>query len=141
MAEVEARSRNNPTWNQVVRILGKNETENFMHFFLSICFLCMQYTEENRAFVVALITRRCHVLFEIFCRLAHEDEVLEKVQSGYFGADFKSLTPQKLDDIYRDYFITDNALLASADQLAKYYNLNRDLPEFVIVDELLIHGR
>lgn len=66
MAEVEARSRNNPTWNQVVRILGKNETENFMHFFLSICFLCMQYTEENRAFVVALITRRCHILLKYF---------------------------------------------------------------------------
>lgn len=141
MAEVEARSRHNPTWNQVVGILGKNEAENFMHFFLSICFLCIQYTEENRAFVVALITRRCHVLFEIFCRLAHEDEVLEKVQSGYFGANFKSLTPKTLDDIYRDYFITDNALLASADQLAKYYNLNKDLPEFIIVDELLIHGR
>lgn len=141
MAEIEGRSRSSPIWEQVVRIMGKNEAENFMHFFLSICFLCIQYVEESKAFVVALITRRCHVLFEIFCGLAHEDEVSEKIQSGYFGTDFKTLTPKRLDDIYRNYFITDNALLASVEQLAKFYNLNGTLPELVIVDELLIHGR
>ena len=90
---------------------------------------------------MALITRRCHVLFEIFWRIVHENGFWKKVQSGYFGTEFKDLTLEKLDDIYLNYFITDNALLASADQLAKFYDQNKDLPELIIVDELLIHGR
>lgn len=141
MAEFEAHNYSNPTWDQTERLMGKKEAENFMHFFLSLCFLCIQYLKENRAFVLALITRRCHVLFEIFWRIVHENGFWKKVQSGYFGIDFKDLTPEKLDDIYLNYFITDNALLVSADQLAKFYDQNKDLPELIIVDELLIHGR
>ena len=141
MAEFEAHNYNNPTWGQTERLMGKKEAENFMHFFLSLSFLCIQYIKENKAFVLALITRRCHVLFEIFWRIVHENGFWEKVQSGYFGIEFKELTPEKLDDIYLNHFITDNALLASADQLAKFYDQNKDLPELIIVDELLIHGR
>lgn len=141
MAEFEAHNYSNPTWDQTERLMGKKEAENFMHFFLSLCFLCIQYLKENRAFVLALITRRCHVLFEIFWRIVHENGFWKKVQSGYFGIDFKDLTPEKLDDIYLNHFITDNALLVSADQLAKFYDQNKDLPELIIVDELLIHGR
>lgn len=141
MAEFEAHNYSNPTWDQTERLMGKKEAENFMHFFLSLCFLCIQYLKENRAFVLALITRRCHVLFEIFWRIVHENGFWKKVQSGYFGTEFKDLTLEKLDDIYLNYFITDNALLASADQLAKFYDQNKDLPELIIVDELLIHGR
>src|SRR5699024_7352176 len=85
--------------------------------------------------------RRCHVLFEIFWRIVHESGFFEKVQSGCFGIEFKNMTMKELDDIYLNYFITDNALLASADQLAKFYDQNKDLPELIIIDELLIHGR
>lgn len=141
MAKFEAHSHSNPTWEQTERIMGKKEAENFMHFFLSLCFLCIQYVRENKAFVAALITRRCHVLFEIFWRIVHENGFFEKVQSGYFGIELKNLTMKELDDIYLNYFITDNALLASADQLAKFYDQNKDLPELIIIDELLIHGR
>ena len=141
MAEFEAHSRSNPIWDQTERLMGKKEAENFMHLFLSLCFLCIQYVRENKPFVAALITRRCHVLFEIFWKIVHENGFWEKVQSGYFGTEFKDLTLEKLDDIYLNYFITDNALLASADQLAKFYDQNKDLPELIIVDELLIHGR
>lgn len=128
-------------WEYVVRIMGKKEAENFARFFLSLCLSCAQYIKEGKAFVVALITRRCHVLFEIFWRIAHESGFWEQVQNGYFGEDLKEFALGDLDKIYRGYFITDNALLASVDQLAKFYRQNNALPELIIVDELLIHGR
>lgn len=134
-------SDSDATWESVIRIMGKREAENFVRFFLSLCLSCLQYIKRGKAFVVALVTRRCHVLFEIFWKISHRSGFWEQVQGGYFGEDLKKLTPQDLEKIYLNYFITDNALLASVDQLAKFYQRNKDLPELIIVDELLIHGR
>ena len=134
-------SDSDATWESVIRIMGKREAENFVRFFLSLCLSCLQYIEKGKAFVVALVTRRCHVLFEIFWKISHRSGFWEQVQGGYFGEDLKKFTPQDLEKIYLNYFITDNALLASVDQLAKFYQQNKDLPELIIVDELLIHGR
>lgn len=141
MAKLEAPSHTSTTWEQVAKIMGKKEFENFLFFFLSIFSLCDEYKKANKAFVVALITRRFHVLFEIFWRIACEEIFWAAIQAGYYGQSLIGLTRERLEDLYRHYFVTDNALLASADQLAKFYIQTKDLPELIIVDELLIHGR
>lgn len=123
----------------VIGIMSRATYENVVRFFLSIFLFCWEH--KDLPFIVAFITRRCHVLVQIFWEIFQEPGFENRLRSGYFGLEYKCLSLKEINDIYRRNFITDNALLAYADHLAADYLQKKALPQILIVDELLIHGR
>lgn len=126
-------------------ILGQGEFDEFASFLLRIFLICKTYRDKNLPILVVFITRRCHVLVEIFWKIFRSPWFRLELEKNKSFAAYKSLfeadCSDLIDEIYQNYLITDNNLLSMSHRLAQYYWENKDLPELLIVDELLIHGR
>ncbi len=72
----------------------------------------------------AFVTRRCFNLNEYFC---HE---------GYY-----SKKKAKTLDEKRDSFMSQNALLTYAPEIAEFYMKNKRFPKILVVDEVVFYGR
>lgn len=108
------------------RILGPQNKAALKNFFTKIFQRCQEFGDEP--YYVPFITRRCHVLIELFWE--------QELQS----ATSKSMT-EKWRTIYEQHFITDNALCAMQEDMATYYRESKTFPHILAVDELLYHGR
>ena len=125
------------------RILSSEDYKGLRNFFISLFLYCCKLLKESGAeeatgFYVVFITRRCHVLLEIFWRAV----------SHYFSREnekrpdcLKGIELSRWKEIYTNYFITDTSLVAMSENLAEHYLFSRNYPKLIIVDELMIHGR
>lgn len=141
------------------QIMGKKEFIGIGLFFLSLLQQCEKYLQEKEDFVLVFITRRCHVLFQMYL------EYFEAVQKALGsltktgplapGALGPFLFPSLILDAkltlqsfgsfnlnaIKPYCITDNNLISLAPALRGYFDSNLDFPQIMVADELLIHGR
>ncbi len=129
-------------------LFGKKTYQAFVLFLLSIYARILQHegTKGQRPLFVVFLTRRCHVLKDIFFPIFKSPLFRKQVEDGWFdlagmGLTWKDLEPETIDRVYSTYFITDFAFLSMSRDFAKYYKKTGELPECIIADELLIHGR
>ena len=120
--------------------------EDLVSYFLTLYQLCDQQDQlcsapcEMPKFVVACITRRSNVLLTIFTSILYYYATLSKEKQPDF---FKSagLTAERIKHLEQRYFITDTALLSQSQEIGDYYLSYHELPQTIIFDELLLHGR
>ena len=130
------------------RVMGKKQYQAFVLFLLSIYKKVVDYQQkgEQRPFFVVFLTRRCHILKEIFLEVLESATLQKQLQSKKIDLSSVNLDPiwlttPQINLIYREHFITDFNFLSMSRGFAEYYNLKGELPKFVVVDELLLHGR
>ena len=119
-------------------ILGDDFYE-LARFFLDIYHRCLSLEQEGTAVIAAFITRRCHVLSQIFYAIFERYQDTPPAQMPeYLGRDFSFADYRRVADRY---YTTDINLACLGELLARYYDENQVLPHMLIVDELLLHGR
>jgi hypothetical protein len=122
-----------------------NEFEGVARFFIDVFEKCIKLekkkqegTEVIGAYFVALITRRCHVLFFIFLDIfLSYREIPEQDWPDYL----KGYDLDLFEDIVRKHFVTDEDLLSLGGRIADGYIQDGSLPYIIVLDELLLHGR
>lgn len=130
------------------RVMGKKQYQAFVLFLLTIYKKVIDYQQEGgqRPFFVIFLTRRCHILKEIFLEILESATLQKQLESKKIDLSPVNLDPSwfttsQINQIYREHFITDFNFLSMSRGIAEYYNLKGELPKFVVVDELLLHGR
>ena len=137
------------------QILGKEYYEELLVFFVKLLFACNDLTNNNMDYIITVITRRCHVLFEIFfgiLRAAVEDgnvlnwNMLELDEASLQKYELNITELHNIDFskwkcIYQTHLVTDTSLITMGRDFAKYYKEKGAFPKIYIVDELMIHGR
>lgn len=90
--------------------------------------------------VVANITRRSNVLSAIFGAIMRYYAAMPKEKQPYF---FQTcdLTAERIAYLEHCYFITDTSLVTQSQEIANHYLCYNEMPEIIIFDELLLHGR
>ena len=118
-------------------ILGEH-FDDFAQFFADLLSYCSEL-ERTEHFLVAFVTRRCHVLLQLFL------DIFSSFVDGtcteplpYYLRDFDLSNIKKIVD---KHFVTDFNLLSKAGHIADYYLETGLFPEIVILDELIVHGR
>lgn len=131
---------------QSARTILGSYYEDFVSCILDLYLRCEQQDRLCHAnctppnLIVACITRRSNVLLAIFSSILRYYAALpEEKQPDFF--DLKNLTAERIEHLERSYFITDTALVAQSQEIANYYLCHHKLPEIIIFDELLLHGR
>ena len=116
-------------------ILG-SDYESFVRFFVRLFSSCLELERAgaNKYFFVAFLTRRCHVLFEIFSEILFLFDDHPLLRS--YG-----ITAKRAKSIIEEHFITDNNLVAQAGKIADIYSEFEVFPEVIIADEIILHGR
>lgn len=137
-------------------ILGKEEYCEVMLFFFQFVKFCMERERRNQdankksAYFVVFMTRRCHVLKMIFFSTLLCDTFQEQLRKDWFDLNETGLTKEdfKKENIQnvllpfcKQHFITDFNLLSTDYAFAQYYGENGFMPDFMIADEVLLHGR
>ena len=140
----------------ICRLMGKREFQAFILFWLSIykevidgaksIDELLQLKKRKRLLFVAFLTRRCHVLKEIFYVVLKSNQVKNQVQNEEIDLSAVGLTPEQVEDsmidfVYNNFFITDFNLLSMSKGFAQYYYDKGILPKVIVADELLLHGR
>lgn len=132
-----------PSFNHTQESLD-NEDEGLKSFFSSLFLAALQLMEADVPFFIAFITRRCHILCEIYYRSLQDPQEWKSIFNTYFATkgflDSDDLH-KRLSEIYKNYFITDIALKMMGEDLVKEYLRSGNMRKLLIVDELLIHGR
>lgn len=128
------------------KILGEDIFKRFVTFLLKLFYMAADFEREQLCFLVAVITRRCHVLLDVFLQIFEEDDedgtkAWYRLRKYYEPLDEMDMSWAKCQALCREYFVTDTALLSFSDSLAKYFYRHRRFPRLIICDELLIHGR
>lgn len=155
-SNVDSDSKADDIVSVICRLMGKREFQAFILFWLSIykevidgaesIDELLQLKKGKRLLFVAFLTRRCHVLKEIFYVVLKSDQFKNQVQNGEIDLSAVGLKPEQIEDsmidfVYNNFFITDFNLLSMSRGFAQYYFYNRTLPEVIVADELLLHGR
>ena len=137
-------------------ILGKEQYCEVMLFFLEFIMFCVEHeqksqkTTEKSAYFVVFMTRRCHVLKMIFFSVLGCDTFQQQLQENWFdlkkaGFTNKDFTRENIQNfllpLCKRHFITDFNLLSMDYTFAQYYRECGSLPDLMIADEVLLHGR
>lgn len=131
---------------QAARAILGSYYEDLVLFFLRLYWHCDQQDLLWRApsttpkFVVACITRRSNVLLTLFTSILCYYAALPKEKQPKFFSS-AGLTCERIAYLEQHYFITDTALLAQSQEIGDYYLSHHELPQIIIFDELLLHGR
>lgn len=125
------------------RVLSKSISDSLCEFFNEVLrkALEFQHEDETRPVVIAVITRRCFVLFfsyyEMLCW--HINNSTAERPSPW--KNYSSEEMRELAEIFRNCVITDNAAWAMAYDIIQHYGETGVFPRLIAVDELLFHGR
>ena len=125
------------------RVLSKSVSDSFYEFFSEVLrkALDFQHEDKTRPVVIAVITRRCFVLFyacyETLCFCINNPNA--ERPSPWKKYSDKEM--EELAEIFRNCVITDNAAWAMAYDIIQHYLETGVFPQLIAVDELLFHGR
>ena len=134
-------------------ILGRTTYLDFLTYTLKAFQRCLDAKQEcNDEYYLVGVTRRCYVMWwDIFAQIqenkqssTEEVAIIDKIKSillelcdmcpdGNFEEAFRTFI--------REHFITDTAFSSMVGYLLDEYNKTGHFPRFIILDELLIHGR
>lgn len=120
------------------RILGDTHFNALFAFFSELFKASVDLMEQGRPFFVAFFTRRCHVLMQIFLNIAFSYEGRPRDEWPEF---LSELDLGVLKKAVRTRFVTDANLLTMVDSMSEGYRASGTLPEILVIDELLLHGR
>ena len=140
------------------RILGRDEYVAFVLYILTLVKYCLDQEKratllnlkERSPYFVVFITRRCHVLKEIVFEALLSATLQEQLNAGWFDISSIGLTRNELTveniknqlfPLCRKHFITDFNFLSMDRAFAQYFYKTHELPDFIIADEILLHGR
>lgn len=125
------------------RVLSKGISDAFCEFFTSILCkaLAFQNEDKTRPVFIAVITRRCFVLFfsyyEMLCWcIDHPDSNRPSAWKNHSRDEMIELA-----QAFRNCVITDNAAWAMAYDMVRNYATTQVFPQLIVADELLFHGR
>lgn len=140
----------------LLRILGRDEYVAFVLYILRQVKHCQGQEKQteplqggNPCFVV-FITRRCHVLKEIVFKALLSATLQKQLDDDWFdissiGFTRNELTIENIENklfpLCRKHFITDFNFLSMDRAFAQYFDKTHNLPDFIIADEILLHGR
>lgn len=116
---------------------------HFANFFTSVLHeaLTFQDNDKKRPVFIAVITRRCFVLFcsyyEMLCRCI-DNPSFERPRLWEHYSREKMI---ELAETFRNCVITDNAAWAMAYEMVETYASSGAFPQLIVADELLFHGR
>ncbi|WP_373210776.1 hypothetical protein [Allofournierella massiliensis] len=125
------------------RTLSECISDSFCEFFSEVLrkALELQHEDKTRPVFIAVITRRCFVLFfayyEMLCWYIH-NPTAERPSPW---KDYSCEEMKELAEIFRNCVITDNAAWAMAYDIIQHYVETGVFPQLITVDELLFHGR
>lgn len=119
------------------RILGDEHYSALLSFFLTLFQKSVELMKREESFFVAFFTRRCHVLMQVFLNivLAHEKTPIDERPKPF------RLDMACLKEAVATRFVTDADLLTMVDCVAKSGEAHEKMPELLVIDELLLHGR
>ena len=124
------------------QILGEEEN-GIITFLASIfqwcCGMEEQQEQENVPYYVAFITRRCHILLEIYWENKRKD--IFKQVFDLRGKPSSDSECRRYEDIYTKHFVTDTAVSTMCADFTAYYMEHKKFPHLLVADELLYHGR
>lgn len=122
-------------------ILGE-DYESFANFFLELLAYCIKIEKSgvDSYFFVAFLTRRCHVLLEIFLEIFRTFFV-DGIPAGSSFSSIQSMSYLQVKQIVDEHFLTDSNLVTQADRVADFYRENGRFPRVIILDEIILHGR
>lgn len=122
------------------RILRENY-EGFSCFFAELFSTCfrLEDAEARQCFLVAFLTRRCHVLLEIFLNIFayYADPTCPDPLPPYL----QNIDLRRIKYIVEKYFVTDSNLITQAGEIAERYHDCGRFPKIIILDEIILHGR
>lgn len=148
VSEDDALARNSISFaNNARQILGADEFRHLGLFFLELLSECHELDKSGSGYMLVLLTRRCHVLFQMYLEyffalralLDGSPEKYKSVADTAFSG-LEEIPAEALRQIDRK-SVTDYNLLSLCPSLADYYKLHACFPKIIIADELLIHGR
>lgn len=119
-------------------ILGKEEYEGLMKFFVSLFELAQKLRDSSSDFYITFITKRCYVLFVLFLDSMRKYSKDTTERPKYLPDNFDFTL---FEALLNNYFVTDTALTNMSQDFAHYYRQNNRFPVIVVADELMIHGR
>lgn len=133
-------------------VLSNDISETFLKFFTDVLnsVLAFHHTSKTRPVLIAVITRRCYVMFFACYELLLQciDQPTDKWPLPWQKYSIDTL--KEFLKIFRDCVITDNAAWSMAYDIVKQYRerysnkasgVAETFPLIIAVDELLFHGR
>lgn len=116
--------------------------ESFAQFFLRLIVDCLkiEQTDENHYFFVAFLTRRCHVLLEIFLEI-FRSFCVDGISAGSLLPFIEEMDYDEIRRIVDEHFLTDSNLITQAGKVADFYRETGRFPKIIILDEIILHGR
>lgn len=125
------------------RVLSKGISDTIGYFFADVLNTARKIQHDNNArpVLIAVITRRCFVMFFSFYEMLlwcidHPDAKRPEPWAQFTLEELKGLA-----DVFRNCIITDNAAWAMAYDMVRQYKETGVFPQIIAVDELLFHGR
>ena len=125
------------------RVLSKGISDRIGLFFADVLNIAKNILldENARPVLIAVITRRCFVMFFSFYEILlwcidHPDAKRPEPWKKYTLEELKGLA-----EVFRNCIITDNAAWAMAYDMVRQYKETGVFPQIIAVDELLFHGR
>ena len=125
------------------RVLSEGISDRIGLFFADVLNIAKNILldENARPVLIAVITRRCFVMFFSFYEILlwcidHPDAKRPEPWKKYTLEELKGLA-----EVFRNCIITDNAAWAMAYDMVRQYKETGVFPQIIAVDELLFHGR
>lgn len=125
------------------RVLSKRISDEFGEFFTNTLRRALQYRARNKSepVLIAVITRRCYVLFFAYYEMLRKYIENPSVECPDYWGKYNLDELKQLVNIFESCIITDNAAWAMAYDMVHCYLETKVFPQLIVVDELLFHGR
>ncbi len=120
------------------RVILGEDFDDFLHFFVELLSYCAK-PKGNDQFLVAFVTRRCHILLQLFLNIF--DSFVDGTCADPLPPYLQDVDLSRLKEIVDRHFLTDFNLVVQAGRIADHYKETGSFPEVVILDEIIIHGR
>lgn len=125
------------TFEREKAILGE-DFDKLAQFFADLLVYCAELEKTNH-FLVAFVTRRCHILLQLFLNIFKSYE--GKAPSDAIPYYLCNVDLSNISKIVERHFLTDFNLVVQAGRIADYYLEKGSFPEVIILDEIIVHGR
>lgn len=125
------------------RVLSKGISDAFCEFFTSVLLeaLTFQDSAKKRPVFIAVITRRCFVLFFSYYKMLCWCIDHPRSERPLPWKEYTRDNLIKLAKTFENCVITDNAAWAMAYDMVRNYATSGAFPQLIVTDELLFHGR
>lgn len=125
------------------RILSKKISDAFGDFFTDVLKKSadFKHTQSTRPVFIAVITRRCFVLFFAYYEMLCWYIKNPNAKRPSFWENYELEELKELAEVFTNCVISDNAAWAMSYDMVKQYRETGMFPKLIAVDELLFHGR